>query len=170
MDKQTFQKNYGVTRGRLNRLLEKAGRDGDRFELPGYGWFTVRKTGDGRTAPLEFLPESSEAEAAAVPPPSHSLESANLEHHLPTDAEIMAMSKDEAEATRKKLDAIKARDQLSSSREALRDEILAELLPELLQALSGLRSELEKLRLDAPTLDRLRSAMHKSTLKLEPQP
>lgn len=60
MTKLEFEKNFGISRGQMNRLVEKAFGNGGKFLLPGHGEFQVRK-GPAKNAKIEITAVKSEA-------------------------------------------------------------------------------------------------------------
>lgn len=178
MDRSTFQKNYNLSRGQVDRLLAKAWPNGGRFELPECGVFRATKIGTGRTAPVDIVPVRT---AAAVSGPVSTGEvpgaggdaeaggggASELSGSAAIPPDLARMSKPDLDRLLVAANILKVRQSTESEKKKIREDVLAETVTAVSMAFSGLRRVIEDLRLPPEQLDRLRAALHESLNQLD---
>lgn len=164
MDRATFQENYNLSRGQVDRLLAKARQNKGRFELPECGLFTVRKKGNGKTAPVDITPVRNSAPVAVAAPPVSPTLPGTESATIPPDLE--ALDKANLDRLLVAANILKVRQSTESERRRLRAEVLSELVAAVSLALSDVRRAIDDLRLPPDQLDKLREAMMKGFEKL----
>lgn len=165
MDRATFQENYNLSRGQVDRLLAKARQNKGRFELPECGLFTVRKKGNGKTAPVDITPVRNSAPVTVAAPPAPPILPGTESVKIPPDLE--ALDKANLDRLLVAANILKVRQSTESERRRIRAEVLSELVTAVSLALSDVRRTIDDLRLPADQLDKLRDTMSKALEKLD---
>lgn len=172
MDRTTFQENYKLSRGQVDRLLAKARENGGRFDLPDCGTFRVKKSGNGKTAPLDITP----VRAAASPSPSipsapdpadYGAEVLPLPESLALPPDLARLGKTELDRLLVAANVLKVRQTTESEKRRIRADVIAETVTAVSMAFSPLRRVIDDLRLPGEQLDRLRAALLESLDQLE---
>lgn len=160
MDKKTFCETYGLSTGQLNRLLVKAARNRGRFEVEGCGEFVAKKKGKAQTSPIDILPARTAAKRAASPAPP--VDQPGTVAEVPKLEKLYTLPKSELDRLKRVAEIEKLRQANERGRSEIRAEFASELIPLISEALGALRGELERLRLPADDLERLRRALDAS--------
>ena len=143
MNRQEFEREYGLSRRQIDRLVAEARAGDGTFELPDRGRFRVQK-GKGKTDPLEFVTVPSRR--PATPAADHRDRLDNL-------------SKAELERLLVLANVRKVNQQLEAERERIRAEALAEVEVEMARRFSNLRQALERMQLAPEQLKEIREAL-----------
>lgn len=175
MDKKTFAEHYALSRGQLDRLVEKAWKNQGIFSIAGFGSFKVSRSGPGKKDPLDIVPvkpadvpetKPEPIAVAAAAASAESFSSRNDESPIPSGRDLRRLNKAELERIKDIAMIEKTRQACESERQKIRSEVLAELTSTVSMAFSQLRWTIDELRLPDDQLERLRAALEKSLDRL----
>lgn len=166
MDIKEFGKTYNLSRGQVERLIAKAKNNKNRFELPGFGNFIIKRTGKAKTAKIDILadvrheettPPHIETEKESTPPPRPSKMRFRARW-----SELSELDTAELIKLRHIAQIEKLRESTEAGRRETRRQFMNEALETITRCFTPLRKTLEELKLDSEQLEKLRNALNET--------
>lgn len=174
MTKLEFETTFGISRGQMNRLVEKAFENGGKFLLPGHGEFTVAK-GPRSNSRIEIQPVKSAGAKrgrppkSAPPPPAESPTVPDLiaEARQSVRPVLETLDAEDLNREKKMAEIRKLWQQTDDGKSEIRSEYRAECIAAFAKVISVLKAALFSMDLSEDQKAKFRAAADEALSMLE---